>query len=285
MSESGRTIPVPAGGWLSGSVVLGELATEDLAAIHDAGGAVALVPVGSTEPHGPHLPLATDTILSDEACRRAARALRDRGIPAVVAPTVPYGVTHYATGFRGAIGVRPETLVALLADVASGLLDDGFVQVAFVNNHLEPEHVQAIEAAVQAIGELRGPTCVSFPNQLTKRWGRTLTDEFKRGDCHAGRYETSLVLAAREELVQREVARDLPPVPVSLADAIRKAEGRPVTFLEIGMGRAYCGAPAEGSRAEGEASYARLVEMIVTEVTEKLAEEGENTQRGDIVPG
>ncbi len=284
MTESGRTIPVPAGGWLSGPVVLGELATEELAAIHDAGGAVALVPIGSTEPHGPHLPLATDAILSDEACRRAARALRDRGIPAVVAPTVAYGVTRYAQGFRGAIGVRPETLVALLADVASALLDDGFVQVAFVNNHLEPEHVQAIESAAQAIADLRGPTCIAFPNQLTKRWGRTLTDEFKRGDCHAGRYETSLVLAAREELVQRDVARDLPPVPISLADAIRAAAGHPVTFAEIGMDRAYCGAPADGSRAEGEATYARLVEMIVTEVTEKLAEEGENTQRGELVP-
>jgi creatinine amidohydrolase len=280
--ESGRTIPVPAGGWQSASSKLGELTTEDLSAMLDAGSAIALVPIGSTEPHGPHLPLATDALLSEEACSRAARTLRDRGTPAVLAPTVVYGVTHYAAGFRGAIGVSAATLTALLADVARALLDDGFAHVAFVNNHLEPEHVAAIEAARELVTAERGPTCISFPNQLTKRWGRTLTDEFKRGDCHAGSYETSLVLAARSDLVQQDVARDLPRVAISLSEAIRAANGAPVTFSGIGMSRAYTGAPAEGSREEGERTYIQLVDMIVTEITEHMAEEGDNTTRGAI---
>ncbi len=280
MRESGRTIPVPAGGWASGPVLLSELTTEDLAALLDGTPAVALIPIGSTEPHGPHLPLATDALLSEECCRRAARALRDRGIAAVVAPTVSYGVTHYARGFRGAIGVRAETLLALLHDIGGALLNDGFAQVAFVNNHLEPEHVAVIERAVESLSAERGPACVSFPNHLGKRWGRTLTDEFKRGNCHAGRYEGSLVLATRQELVREEVARYLPSLDVSLSDEIRK--GGSVTFHGIGMDRAYTGAPAEATREEGEKSYARLVEMIVTEVTEKLAEEGDNTSRGQI---
>lgn len=282
--ESGRTIPVPAGGWLSAPLRLGDLTTEDLRAMLEGTAAVALIPIGSTEPHGPHLPLATDAILSDEACVRAARVLRDRGIAATVAPVVAFGVTHYAQGFRGAIGVRAETLVSLLYDVASRLLDDGFAQVSFVNNHLEPEHVDAISRALEAVSGERGPTCVSFPNQLTKRWGRTLTDEFKSGACHAGRYEGSLVLAARGDLVRADVARDLPAVPVSLSDAIKNAQGAPVTFHEIGMDRAYCGAPADATREEGESTYARLVDMIVTEVTEKLAEEGESTNPGGVIP-
>lgn len=282
MRESGRTIPVPAGGWSSGPVMLGELTTEDLKALLEGTPAVALIPVGSTEPHGPHLPLATDAILSDEACRRAARALRDRGIAAVVAPTIAYGVTKYAEGFRGAIGVREETLLSLLYDVATRLLDDGFAQVSFVNNHLEPEHVAVIERAVESIGSQRGPTCVSFPNQLGKRWGRTLTDEFKRGNCHAGSYEGSLVLAARSELFRADIARDLPKLDVSLSDAIRDAGGKPVTFHKIGMERAYTGAPAEATREEGDKTYMRLSEMIVAEITEKLAEEGESTARGQI---
>ena len=282
--ESGRTIPVPAGGWLSLPLRLGDVTTDDLGAMLDGTAAVALIPIGSTEPHGPHLPLATDAILSDEACVRAARVLRDRGIAAAVAPVIPFGVTHYAQGFRGAIGVRPETLVSFLYDVASRLLDDGFAQVAFVNNHLEPEHVDAITRAVEAISGERGPTVVSFPNQLTKRWGRTLTEEFKRGNCHAGQYEGSLVMAARSDLVRHDVARDLPPVDVSLSDAIRAAAGKPVTFHEIGMNRAYTGSPADASLQEGESTYARLVEMIVTEVTEKLAEEGENTDPRGVFP-
>lgn len=280
MSDASNTIPAPSSGWAAGPLLLAELTTDELSDLVEAGRAVALIPIGSTEPHGPHLPLATDVLLSDEACLRAARELRAREIPAVVAPSIAYGVTRYARGFRGAIGVREETLVALLADLGRALLDDGFAHVAFVNNHLEPEHVMAIARAVQEVGDERGPSCVSFPNQLGKRWGRTLTDEFKRGNCHAGQYETSLVLATREELVRRELLIGLPALPISLSEAIRAANGKDVTFREIGMARAYTGAPAVATREEGDDTYALLVDMIVTEVEERLAEDGDNTTRG-----
>ncbi|MEO7093230.1 MAG: creatininase family protein, partial [Polyangiales bacterium] len=180
-----------------------------------------------------------------------------------------------------AVGVTPATLTALVADVTRALLDDGFVHVVLVNNHLEPEHVHAIEAALGLVSGERGPECVSFANQLGKRWGRTLTEEFKRGDCHAGRHETSLVLAASPELVRGELAQDLPPVTVSLSREIKLAGGRDVRFAAIGMSRAYTGAPAEATAAEGDQTYEKLVTMIVTEVDEHL-EEGEGTQPGDI---
>jgi creatinine amidohydrolase len=252
---------------------LGDITTEALAA-QRAPSAVALVPIGSTEPHGPHLPLATDAILSEEACARAAEALSARELDAWIAPTIAYGVTRYATGFRGAIGVSEATLEALLCDVAGALLDDGFAHVVFVNNHLEPEHVATIARATEKLRAARGAEAVVFANQLDRRWGRTLTDEFKRGDCHAGCYETSLMLAARPELVRGELARALPALPISLAQAIRDAQrggGARVRFASIGMDRAYTGAPAAASREEGEATYARLVEMIVTEVTALVA--------------
>jgi creatinine amidohydrolase len=254
---------------LTGRLWLAELTTDELAAALAGGTTVALLPVGSTEPHGPHLPLATDAILSEEVCLRAARALRDQGIFAAVAPTIPYGVTRYARGFRGALSLREETLVALLTDVIRALLDDGFAHVALVNNHLEPEHAAALRRAVEQLADERGDAAVSFPDQLTRRWGRTLTDEFKRGDCHAGRYETSLVQAARPGLV-RPGSGSLPTLTLSLAAAIRAAEGREVTFAGIGMDRAYTGAPAEATPGEGEATYERLVTMVVTEILERL---------------
>jgi creatinine amidohydrolase len=254
--------------------MLADVSTEALAAwlgeARAKGGAVALLPIGSTEPHGPHLPLSTDILLSEEACRRAVGALDARNVPAVVAPSLAYGVTRYAAGFRGAIGVSEATLMAVIGDVARALLDDGFAHVALVNNHLEPEHIAAIERAAANLTAERGARAVSFPNQLTRRWGRTLTDEFKRGDCHAGRYETSLVMAARPELVDDAARRDLHPLPISLSKAIAAANGGAVRFADIGMTRAYTGAPADATQNEGDATYARLVEMIVTEVTEHL---------------
>ena len=257
-----------------GSSILADFSTEALATYLDdaqqKGGAVALLPIGSTEPHGPHLPLATDILLSEEACRRAVGALAAREVPALVAPSIGYGITRYAAGFRGAVGISEATLVALITDVARALLDDGFAHVTLVNNHLEPEHVAAIERASAVIAAERGPSRISFPNQLTRRWGRTLTDEFKRGDCHAGRYETSLLLATRPDLVDGDVAKSLAAVPISLSQAIAAANGASVRFADIGMQRAYTGAPAEATPAEGEATYQRLVEMIVTEVTDHM---------------
>ena len=222
-------------------------------------------PRGSVEPHGPHLPLATDTLLGEEAALRAARALREKGVRAFVAPSVPYGVTDYAGGFAGAISVPAPALTAFLAAVARALLDDGFTHVCLVNNHLEPAHDAAVRAAIDGLPE--GRASVACP--LTRRWARTLSDEFKRGDCHAGRYETSLVLATAPSLV-REAAGALPDVPISLADGIRAGK---TTFRAMGIDRAYTGAPAAATREEGDDLYARLATMIVTEVEEALARE------------
>lgn len=242
---------------------LAELTYEEVAAL--VGGparAAALVPVGSVEPHGPHLPLDTDTTISETCAVRAAERLEGVGIAAVVAPSVPYGVTEYARGFAGAIGVPAEALTGMLRAIARQLLDCGFAHVCFVNNHLEPAHDAAVRAAIAGLPE--GAGSVACP--LTRRWGRTLSDEFKRGDCHAGRYETSLVLAAGRSV--REGFAELPKVGLSLADAIKAGKSG---FVEIGMDRAYTGAPAEATREEGEDLYDRLATMVVTEVTEGLA--------------
>jgi creatinine amidohydrolase len=248
---------------MSDRLYLAELTTEAVAAVLAAPPAVVLLPVGSVEPHGPHLPLGTDTLLSEESSRRAVRLLRAQGVGAWIAPSVPYGVTDFAAGFAGAIGVEAGVLTAFLASVVARLLADGWTHVCLVNNHLEPAQDQAVRGAVAGLA--KGAASVACP--LTRRWGRTLSDEFKRGNCHAGRYETSLVLAAGGA-ADEPVRGTLPAVGVSLSDGIR--EGK-TTFRAMGMDRAYTGAPAEATREEGEGLYARLAEMIATEVSEALA--------------
>jgi creatinine amidohydrolase len=241
---------------------LAELTTEEVAAVVAAPPSAVLLPVGSVEPHGPHLPLGTDTILSEEASRRAVAMLRAKGVAAWIAPSVPYGVTDFAAGFSGAIGVDALALTPFLAAIAARFVADGWSHVCLVNNHLEPAHDQAVRAAIAGLATGRGS--VACP--LTKRWGRTLSDEFKRGNCHAGRYETSLVLAAGAAVSATRA--QLPPVDVSLSDGIRAGRS---TFRAMGLDRAYTGSPADATREEGDALYARLAEMIATEVLESLA--------------
>lgn len=232
-----------------------------------ARGVVAILPVGSTEAHGPHLPLATDVIISEEMSRRAAAKLRDQKIEALVLPSVVYSVTDFSSDFPGTISIRKETAVALIRDICVSLYSQGARLVVIANSHLEPEHIVSINEAVALVRQETGRE-VAFPDKRRRRWAMTLTEEFRRGDCHAGSYETSLVLAARPELVREDTRQQLEPVPISIADKIREGAR---TFTEAGGHEAYFGDPRAASREEGEATYNALADMLVTSVMEILA--------------
>jgi len=221
---------------------------------------VALVPIGSVEPHGPHLSLLTDVVISQGACEAAAPLLDARGAVPLIAPAVAYGVTDCATGFAGAVSVPAPVLTAYLGAIVDSLLATGFRHVCLVNDHLEPAHDRAVRDA--AAGRAASVAC-----PLTRRWARTLSDEFKSGACHAGRYETSIVLAREPALVDDAIRSALPPVPISLSHQL--AQGVE-TFAAMGMARAYAGDPAAATAAEGEDLLDRLAAMIVGEVSEAL---------------
>ena len=138
--------------------------------------------------------------------------------------------------------------------------------VAIANSHLEPEHVDSINEAIIQVERETGRS-VAFPDKRRRRWAETLTEEFRRGDCHAGSYETSLVLAARPELVREEMRKSLERVPVSIAEKIREGAR---TFNEAGGSQAYFGDPSAGSVEEGEKSYDALSDMMVTAIVETL---------------
>ncbi len=232
-----------------------------------ARGVVALLPVGSTEAHGPHLPLATDVIISEEMSRRAALKLAGQGIETLVLPPIAYSVTDFSRDFSGSISIRRETAAAVIRDICVSLYDQGARLVVIANSHLEPEHISSITDAVEQVKEQTGRQ-VAFPDKRRRRWAATLTEEFRRGDCHAGSYETSLVLAARPDLVRDQIREALARVPISIAEKIRDGV---TTFREAGGTRAYFGDPRSASREEGEASYEALSDMLVAAAIEALA--------------
>ena len=237
---------------------------------------VLLWPVGSTEPHGPHAPLATDPIISIGIAERVTRRLADDAeLRVLILPTLSYAVTRYTAGFAGAIHVGEETLKAILVDVCTSLAGQGFPHVVIVNNHFEPEHVQTLH---RAIDELEEQGVRAGYLDLTRRErAQRLTEEFKRGECHAGRYETSLVLAQAPELVDRDAMARLENVPVSLPEVI--AAGMK-DFGEMGLEQAYCGAPAEATAAEGEATYELLADMTIELIRALVAGSGGRDRSG-----
>jgi creatinine amidohydrolase len=211
-------------------------------------GTVALWPVGAIEPHGPHAPLGTDTLISIGMCERAAARLDN----AIVLPALPFGVTRYGAAFPGAIGISEQTLRAIVLDVAGAVAENGIRRLVIVNNHFEPEQVATLRAAAHEAGAL-------YLDLVRRRNAQRLTDEFRRGSCHAGRYETSLVLADAPELVD-PVVNELPGNEVDMPAAM--AAGR-TDFLAMGMDRAYCGAPAEATVEEGRQTFETLTDMLV----------------------
>ena len=211
-------------------------------------GAVHLLPIGSTEPHGPHAPLSTDTIISVGICRRAAERLLGE-LDVYVLPALSYGVTRYGADFPGAVSISEDTLRSLVTDIAAN-----FERIVLVNSHLEPEQVWLLR-------DLGLPLFDVTRRERAER----LTDEFRSGAGHAGRYETSLVLADRAELVNKGRMRDLEAKPIDMPAAIRAGQ---TSFVAMGMDRAYAGAPAEATAAEGEQTFQVLAEMLVELIRE-----------------
>jgi creatinine amidohydrolase len=238
---------------------------------------VLLLPVGSTEPHGPHAPLATDPIISAGMCERAALRLSgDPDIQALILPTVDYGVTRYTRRYPGPIHVGEDSLHALLVDVCTSAIAQGFPHMVIVNNHFEPEHVQTLHRVIDTV-QHRCEVTVGYLDLTRRERAQRLTEEFRKGECHAGRYETSLVLADHPELVDATEMRKLPHVPVNLAAVI--AEGRK-EFVEMGLTQAYCGAPADATSAEGEEIFETLTEMLIEQIRALAAGTGGRDSSG-----
>lgn len=224
-----------------------------------AQGAIALLPTGATEAHGPHLPLSTDVVISKEAARRAHRLLMIDGIKTLVLPPLAYAVTDYASEFAGTMSLPFDTAKALARDVILAAMRTGFRGVVVCNAHLEPENLRALREACEE-ARAKGAR-VELPDVTTKPYALRLGEEFKSGACHAGSYETSLVMAADPFLVRTEKSEALPANPISLSRAIRAGKK---TFLEAGGDHAYFGDPAAASAAEGETLYAELADIFAT---------------------
>jgi len=213
-------------------------------------GSAAILPVGAIEAHGPHLPLETDVIIAQAMARSGAARLAARGARVVVLPPLTYTAAAFAHGFAGTVSVRPETVTATLLDIAGSLTRHGFGVLAIAKAHLDPGHLASLDAAVTAIRRDLG-LAVAFPNLAAKSWAIRLSEEFKSGACHAGQFETSIVLAERPDLVHDATRAALPPNPASLSRAIRDGKQ---SFEEAGGPRAYFGFPAQATAEEGRAT-------------------------------
>lgn len=228
----------------------------------DLANAVAVLPVGAIEAHGPHLPLATDVIIAEAMADNGAARLAKRGFTVILLPPLTYTAAPFARGFAGSVDLKTDTMTGLLEDVADSVGRAGIRVLAVANAHFDPASVEAIRRAADPKKRHRPPRIVLV--ELTRRaLARRLTQEFQSGACHAGRYEGSIVLAVAPELVRTDIMRDLEPNPQSLVDAAREGHH---TFEQAGGARAYFGFPADATAAEGLETIETLGAMLAEAV-------------------
>ena len=210
---------------------------------------MAVLPTGALEAHGPHLPLGTDIVIAGAMARAGAARIASHKLEVLVLPPLPVAPAPFAAGFAGTIHIPAEATTLVVAGIVRSLAEHGIRVTAVANAHHDPAHVDALRAAVASVAK-EGRAVLVFPDLTRRRWAERLTEEFRSGACHAGRYEGSVVLAEQPESVRASVMRQLPPNPHSLINAIRTGH---VTFTDAGGADAYFGFPADATAEEGEA--------------------------------
>jgi mycofactocin system creatininase family protein len=195
-----------------------------------AAGAVLAVPVGSTEQHGPHLPLTTDADLAVALCAQLDSSV-------VVAPPIFYGSSGEHEGFAGTISIGQEATELLLTELGRSATRT-FSRVLLVSTH--GGNTEAVRRAVARLRAESRDVSVWFPS-----W---------HGDAHAGRAETSLQLALAPDAVRLDRAEAGNTTPIAeLMPALRAAAVHGVSPNGV------LGDPAGASAAEGTAMFADLL--------------------------
>jgi len=201
------------------TVFLGEMTTLEVEAFlaHDR---TVLVPVGSTEQHGPHGPLLTDVLVPQEVARRIAPR-----VGALVAPTVNYGLSYPHVGFTGVVHVRIPTFMTLIEDLAASLATVGFRRIVFLNGHYD--NTYAIALACANVAERLPAGVRAFPVNYWDGMSAAEAAEFfgPATGLHANQAETSAILALAPGLVDMDRANaEMPPFPpVTNAAAVHTA--------------------------------------------------------------
>jgi creatinine amidohydrolase len=168
-------------------------------------GAVVVIPTGSIEQHGPHLPLVVDALLSESIAEAAVEAAAGR-VKALVAPAIHLGYSGEHLDFPGTLSLRPKTLMAVYADVIDSLAQAGFRRMFFLNGHAGNESVLrlALQEARQARRDLLATTSSYW--RLAAEPLAALQKDAGAGIAHGGDIETSLAVFLAPDLVKMEQA-------------------------------------------------------------------------------
>ncbi len=208
-----------------------------------------IIPIGTCEQHGRHLPLGTDTVVAE---RLAHDLSAEFGV--LVAPTLPYGVNvETEQAYAGTASLRRKTLHRALNDLLASWEEHGFEEFILITWHFHDPHLDAVTTVVTEharvrIVDVHSVNISAFLDRQT-------------GPEHAGEAETSLMLYLKPELVRVEEIEDYTLDPKKLRRYLRGRMPRPPAGCQGAIGY-----PSAATAEKGEQIYRHLLERIRSKI-------------------
>ncbi|MCL2202154.1 MAG: creatininase family protein [Oscillospiraceae bacterium] len=164
--------------------------------------AVVLLPIGQTEEHGRHLPVATDAMIAKTSGDELGKALSDR-IPILVMETIDYGFSmSVVRNWSGCPNINPRTFTDYIFNILDSLILMGFKKIVMLDCH--GNHDCLLRLAMREIADKHGVYVMTLsPYALSAKLYAEIKDD-PQGDIHGGEWETSLILAIAPELVNKD---------------------------------------------------------------------------------
>lgn len=228
---------------------------------------VAVIPVGTVEQHGPHLPLVTDVLTATEMSRRAVEQIPEE---AVLLPSVYYAFNEHHLDFPGTIAVEGQTFIRYVTDIGISLAHHGFQKILLVNGH--GSNVPFLDVAARNITNHGKSICAMVPwwNLVPRDLiARLRESDFPGGMAHGCELETSVLLHLRPDLVQMEKAQPDFPSQKSEFFYWDLEKPSPVFFQEFFSRYSRTGTSGDPTKASAEkgrlfvdAVVGRMIQLI-----------------------
>ncbi len=253
------------------TVLLAEMTREQIKRL--APNAVAVLPTAAIEQHGPHMPILTDTLLCGTVAQRSAEAAADQ-VQVVVAPVLCYGNSHHHRPFAGVLSLSSPTYMAAVTDILEGLVRSGFRKLVVLNGHGGNTDSNAV-VGLDFVNRLGHDVKIA----TGAYWDIARGALVERGliassliPGHAGRFETSMVMALRPDLVTAEGLAQTQDMSKAAQGLFGDLSGATVQVHGAwAASTGYTDNPAAASAAEGQA----LLEVVVERVSKFLVAFGQ----------
>ncbi|MBC7080773.1 MAG: creatininase family protein [Thermoplasmatales archaeon] len=211
--------------------------------------AIIFISISPLEAHGPHLPLATDLLISKKVEEALMEKMEENGIEILSLPSLPLGVCRYARNFPGTINVSWKNLYNILMDIFLSFSKHNFKYFLILNFHMDIFHIKAIHKAIKKARKKGIVACepisiAYFKGELFEK------DEY---EIHGDIKETSLALYLFPERIKKCKVEDV-KIKMHALDFFK-------TFEEIGAKDAYIGSPSLAKKEYGEKFFKKMVEI------------------------